>query len=437
MDESPPPVARFDPLALRDEARESYEKSCALVRKAIESKNFEDLKNACEGFDPSKLSWRAGHLKFLPLPAAARAGWTAGVEYLAAEGCDPNKPDGGRTGWSGGEAPLAEALSRGDYSMAEALSRLGARVEPLGDMVWAASFLASRGGVGAGLEALSWLGAKGFDAWADVEHAKSSQSCYLFAGSLGSKSWSRQDRQSWEEALFGGADLARAGARDCAWHMLFGGVGSSPDAGVWLAERYIGGSDDPSACALGLLRWAFEGSPCLAEASLAVLGPSEASDALSALRAACGQAPARRDMSISVAALETAAFDLAWREYGPAWSARAMELSEAAARALANGRMGLGARLLESGADSSEVAKLWRSMGVGVYAGEGEAGQQRKDGLSTILLASKDPQSAWEQFNPWMLKAFPSGLDSALSAAQSSAIKEAIGLGRKASSMRL
>jgi hypothetical protein len=321
--------------------------------------------------------------------------------------------------------------------MSDLLSRLGARVEPLRDMVWAASFSASHRGVDAGLEALSWLRSKGLSEWASDEVAKRSQSCYLFPGSLGAKTWSSSDRERWEAALFDGADLALAGARECAWHMLFGGVGSSPDAGVWLAQRYIGLSTDPKSCALDLLRWGFEGAPCLAREGLAVLGPSESAQSFAALRAASGQTPSERGMSSSVASLETKSFDLAWAKYGEAWLASGMDLSDAAARALSNGRMGLGAGLLAGGANPAEIAKNWRAMGVGFYAGEGEDGQRRKDGLSAILLAAKDPQEAWGQFKPWMDKAFPQGLASALALAENTAISDTIGLGEKKSGMRL
>jgi hypothetical protein len=229
-------------------------KALAVARRGVEERSEQCLRQAHaidQGF--ATKHWRqkeypgAMELDTLALPAAARMGWAQGAAILIGMGADPNKPDADRQGFGLGRPPISEALGQGHFAA-------GARLEPLSQLVWSATFQAHRRGVGAGTAVLDWLESKGLLLWGDDGLSKSAQSAFLFTGSL--REMSAQDIEQWEKRVFGGMGDGE-GARACLWNHMFS-VSNGVDKSAWLCERYLS-QRDAGLDASGLLERALEG----------------------------------------------------------------------------------------------------------------------------------------------------------------------------------
>lgn len=341
-----------------------------MARAGVEERSLDKLQ-AAFGLDPGGIvkGWsqkRGGggiDLDTMALPEAARVGWAEGVELLARLGADPSRADADRQGFGEGREPIVEALSKGHFGAARALFGAGARLESLGDLVWAATLQAHRKGARAGVAVLDWIGERGVDPWADDEKAKAAQSSYLFAGSL--SRLDARETEEWEERLFRGMGNGE-GADACLWSHMFG-LGAGVDKSPGLCRRHLemaGGGGAEARRALKMLEWALRGGcPWAAGVAARRVAPTGVDwEALGGAAIEAAAAAAERghqgpgDPKRKVEAVREL-----WAMVGPKLGVYRQRLERACAQAMLNGDAGLFEGVMEV-ADLCPAAVLghWR-----------------------------------------------------------------------------
>lgn len=353
----------------REDERQKMEQAHKKARVAIRDKDLDSLIGAYSE-NPSWMAipWREDgrRLQTLPLPEAVRMNWIEGVQALAAMGADPALPDACRQGMSElGYAPIAEAISRERWAMADELIELGAPFAAPGQMMWAASFIAARFGPARGVEAWDWMEAKGFYFWRDSAAAPSSK--FLFAGSV--KGGTAEERAAWGERLFAGSEAADpAILQQNLWHFCFGAAHAGMDASEamckrWLDHGRLAGAEQEHIHCVNLLRWGL-GNAC----------PIMASCAAAALRGSSGWAWSG-GLALADAAKtyhsqwehvdemgSFATFVSVWNVLGEEWAKSPSLINEAAVSAVAMGNGGLlAALMIHAGVDESVVVDAWQN----------------------------------------------------------------------------
>lgn len=354
------------------EKRERLEASAAALSEAIASRDISKIK--AHASYAAEASWKAGlsGASTKALPEAARQGWTEAVALLAASGIDANQADGCRQGFGVGKPPLAEAIGREDWGMAEALIAVGARFEPLRDMAWAPAFVASRHGWERGIEALSWMKSRGYEAWSDDAKAKQAQSSYLFTGSCAANRMDAEGKRSWDNALFAGADFSQPGAKDCLWSHLYGSAHFGADADAALGAAWIDSEParERDGVAATMLEWSLAGgAPELAKLAAARLSgaksweqaggrsvekaANEIDDETKGDEAAWAQRQMRKKQAMMAA----------WGQMGDAWNRWSVKMERAACQAWVSGQVGMLESMLECGIDPEAVMGHWAASG--------------------------------------------------------------------------
>lgn len=363
------------------------------ARAAIKARDAQAL---IEAYAPNPLwaalPWREegwGLKETLPLPEATRLNWVQGVEALAAMGADPSLPDSNRQGMRElGHAPLAEALSREHWEMAEALLALGAPLAKPSEMMWAASLVAHRAGPARGALALDKMKEYGFDFWA-ILNAQSSSS-FLFSGAV--KGGTQEERDVWGERVFAGAERRSASeAHGHFWNYCFSASHAGQDISEALCERWLEngrlcGPDKLLAVEADLLSWGLANScPTMAGVGarrLAAHGAEGESAAAESLIRASKNSHSEWERVDN--AKEFATFAAAWEVLGGAWGKSSKTINQAAENAVERGNAGLLAGLLiKAGADEEKVVGRWRKEVNGRYS------NQRETSLVGIALMAK------------------------------------------------
>lgn len=341
----------------------------------------------------------------------ARHGWTEAVALLASSGIDANEPDGCRQGFGVGKPPLAEAIGREDWAMADALVAMGASFDPQRDMAWAPAFVASRHGWDRGIAALSWMKSRGYEPWTDDAKAKQSQSSYLFTGSCAANWMDPEGKRSWDKALFAGADFSQPGAKDCLWSHLYGSAHFGADADAGLGAAWIDSEPEREreAVAATLLEWALSGgAPDLARLAAGRLAGAlswEQAGGRSVEKAANeiddetkgdDAAWARRQMRKKQAMMA------AWGQMGDAWGRWSVKMERAACQAWVSGQVGMLESMLAHGVDPAAVMGHWTASGPVGRERQGAMRTRRDAGIVAIvesLLEKKSQESAKAAFD--------------------------------------
>lgn len=338
-------------------------------------------------------SWPQGQarVRTLALPEAARLGWAEGVEELAGLGADPLLGDDDRGGWSlAGNPPLADALARGRWEVAEALERVGASpARSPGKLVWAAAFRANRAGAAEGARVARWARARGFDPWISEAAAGACAPEFLLAGAV--RDESSEKLESFERALFEGY-VDGPNASHALWCHVFSAVGGA-DKGAWLCGLYVGSSAGGGGAwgrASDLLGWALKGGcPNAARAAAAAL-PDDARDWAGfgglGVEAATSDPVSLGDKE-PPAHLVRAAVEALWTERGEKLASRPRDMERACFQALKTGRPALLGALLDLGPTPPEaVLERWaRESRPDERSGRDARAPQRLDCLAALM----------------------------------------------------